>query len=118
MIKHGLEKINIENPIDKSLPMLIDYFVNFYGEKYRERITDRLNSATYVFTDCAGNIDTYNGIKKYFDSQKENLIKDFYRKIGVVAYKTNPSLLNFKEWIDILKNYDKQTFISKDLSEF
>ena len=79
MIKHGLEKINIENPIDKSLPMLIDYFVNFYGEKYRERITDRLNSATYVFTDCAGNIDTYNGIKKYFDSQKEHLYQKIYR---------------------------------------
>ena len=43
MIKHGLEKINIENPIDKSLPMLIDYFVNFYGEIGRASCRERVS---------------------------------------------------------------------------
>ena len=81
MIKHGLEKINIENPIDKSLPMLIDYFVNFYGEKYRERITDRLNSATYVFFFFSGNIDTYNGI---YDRER-------VKKYGVVIFRIKKS---------------------------
>ena len=38
MLKHGLEGVNLNNPIEDKLPQIIEYFVKFYGEKYRERI--------------------------------------------------------------------------------
>ena len=57
MIKHGIENINLNNPLENKLPKIIDYFVKFYGEKYRERITTRLNNATYIFTETVGSLD-------------------------------------------------------------
>jgi len=35
MIEHGFEGINGQNPIKDKLPQLIEYYVKFYGEKYR-----------------------------------------------------------------------------------
>ena len=51
MLKHGLEGVNLNNPIENKLPTAIEYFVKVYGEKYRERITTRLNDTIFVFVD-------------------------------------------------------------------
>lgn len=105
MIEHGLEKINLDNPIDGNLSMLINYFVKFYGEKYRDKITERLTNTTYIFSDCAGNVDTYNGIKLYFENKKIELTKSFYKELGVNLKSNNLSFIDFKNWQETLKNY-------------
>ncbi len=38
-----------EQKLEEKLPQIIEYFVKFYGEEYRERIADRLNNTTFVF---------------------------------------------------------------------
>lgn len=41
--------VNILNPLEGKLDEVIEYFVAFYGEKYRERITEKIKSTTFIF---------------------------------------------------------------------
>ena len=40
---------NILDPIDNKMQDIIDTFVEYYGEKYRDRFTQKLNDAFYIF---------------------------------------------------------------------
>lgn len=43
-----INKINIYDPIGDKTNAIIEAFVTFYGEKYRERITSRINNTTVI----------------------------------------------------------------------
>ena len=47
MLECIVEGTNIFNPIEGKLDKVIEYFVKFYGEKYRQRIEERLKSTTF-----------------------------------------------------------------------
>lgn len=40
---------NITNPLKDKLPLIIEYFVKYYGEEHRESITEKLNNTTFLF---------------------------------------------------------------------
>lgn len=40
---------NIANPLKDKLPLVIEYFVKYYGEEHRESITEKLNNTTFLF---------------------------------------------------------------------
>ena len=67
MLDCRVEGVNIFNPIEGKLDKIIDYFVKFYGEKYRERITQRLTHSTFLFLGSVskyGNYSTENKVKR------------------------------------------------------
>ena len=95
MIEHGFEGINGQNPIKDKLPQLIEYYVKFYGEKYREVITDRLNHTIFVFAENQSykygekiekrfndliekDIALGGENKEYLEKEKEKVLKLFY----------------------------------------
>jgi len=53
MIKHGYEKIDIQNPLKNKLTKLVNYFVKFYGEKHRGVIENRIENTIFLFLDRA-----------------------------------------------------------------
>ena len=69
MIKHGYEKIDIQNPLKNKLTKLVNYFVKFYGEKYRSVIENRIENTIFLFLERA----TSSGIellKTHFEQLK------------------------------------------------
>ncbi len=77
MIKHGLENINLEDPIKDKLPKLIDYFVKFYGEEYRQKITDNLNHTIFLYLSKPEH-DELLALDIYFAQKREEIIYDYY----------------------------------------
>ena len=60
MIKFKVDGVEVFNPLKGKLNSLIEYFVKFYGEEYRERITNRLTNTAYIFTGEVGAINSHS----------------------------------------------------------
>lgn len=117
MIKHGIENINFNNPLENKLPKVIDYFVKFYGEKYRARITERLNNATYIFTETVGSLNSYYYLKDYFENKNEEVAAQFFKNIGCEHQPFLYMFLDWKNWQNSVKNYGSTSIpLNKNLS--
>ena len=64
----------LENIVN-NMPKIIEAFVSFYGEEYRERITEKFNSVIFA---AYYKVETY---KKILDEEKakivERVLEDF-----------------------------------------
>ena len=100
MLECKVGNINIFNPIEGKLDRIIEYFVEFYGEKYRERITSRLKNSTILFlgnTSLSGRYTTKNVAQSYFNGKLGELFSDFEKNSGYQG------IINFRvENIDTL----------------
>ena len=73
--------VDIFNPLQGKMDKVIDYFVNFYGEKYRERITEKLMNTTFIFLP---QIDRFDKIT-YFSLLLEKQFKienELFKSVG------------------------------------
>ena len=76
-MKHGLEGVDLYNPIKDKLPQIIEYFVEFYGEGYRKDITEKLSNTIFVFTD------------RVYENQFTPVEEYFYLNILVIIFQMN-----------------------------
>ena len=49
-----LDGIDVFNPIDGKIDDLIELFVNFQGEKYRDKITKNIKNTFFIFLPKSG----------------------------------------------------------------
>ncbi len=105
MIKHGLENINIENPIKDKLPMLIEYFVKFYGEKYREKITNRLYNTTFILAEPIDGSLSLSSLISHFEKKKDEVYNNFARE-AKDKYSVNANIIEY------IKNNKPDKYIS------
>lgn len=114
-----VDGINIFNPIENKFKEIIEYFVKFYGEKYRKRIVERLTNSTVLFlgnVNSNANFFTENSVKTYFEEKIYDINKKFLEKIGCDKSKTcNLSFFNFK---NILKDLDYIQYASNETAGF
>lgn len=113
-MKHGLEGINLYNPLEGKLPQVIDYFVEFYGEENREKITQRLSDADYIFADRVLTEDR-NYLEQYFYKLKRDKLLSFQedvRKGLHVLVNFHPD--NIKDCFDHLEKW-KEGIKEKDI---
>lgn len=81
MIKHDINKVNLDNPLEGKIPQIIEYFVKFYGEKYRERITDRITNSTLVFANIYNDeMESDNSIKHSYDFDVNEKFEKFLKE--------------------------------------
>ena len=92
MINCRVNGLNIFDPIDGKLDQIIEYLVKFYGEEYRQRITDRINNTTFLFVgeiDEQTKLSTFTDLKKYYNKQLNNIKKAFFEELGM---PNNPNI--------------------------
>lgn len=71
--------VNVLNPLEGKIQEVIEYFVAFYGEKYRERITQKINNTTFIFAPKdEGNFNRENLALKINACIKNQFEKIFY----------------------------------------
>ena len=71
MLSYIVDGVDVFNPIEGKLDRLIEYFVDFYGEANREKITSRLKNTTNFFTGEIGATvehSTLNDLEEYFNN--------------------------------------------------
>ncbi len=113
-MEHGLEGIDLYNPIKGKLTQIIDYFVEFYGEEYRKKITERLYNTDYIFADRV-TTESRNPLEQYFYVLNRNKVLEFkelvLRKLRVMI---NFSPDNIKEYFDKIEKW-KEGISEKDI---
>lgn len=85
-----MEFLDYEKIIRDHYPMLIESYVNQYGEKYRERIVNVLDRIKYCFFVTPSNIEGYVKVKSREDYMKG--ILDSFLELGL-----DVSSIRFKE---------------------
>lgn len=124
MIKFKVDGVEVFNPLKGKLNSLIEYFVKFYGEEYRERITNRLTNTAYIFTGEVGAINSHStcdDLEEYYDKKIERLTESFFKNLdaknlkNVKYYDFNAS--TFFQLASILKDLRYNKFNLKEFSE-
>ena len=86
MLSYIVDGVDVFNPIEGKLDRLIEYFVDFYGEENREKITSRLKNTTYFFTGEIGATvehTTLNDLEEYFNKKKAVVAENLFKELGV-----------------------------------
>lgn len=80
MKKIVVDGVDIFNPLqDDKKNKVIEYFVQYYGEKYRDRITQRINDAAICFVGKLGGwVKPSDSLRTYYNNKKNDLLKQFY----------------------------------------
>ena len=109
MDKIIIDGIDILNPIEDKMDKIIEAFVDYYGEKYRPRIEEKLKSAKIFFV--AQNIENdkmKTSIEKYYNKKADNLEIEFWEEVigekGATKVKEK-SLLRIADKLESLDIY-------------
>lgn len=113
-MEHEKKPINIANPIEGKLTQITKYFVDFYGEKYRKKIEDKISKTVFLF--LRGNTEELTGqVNNYIGSQidflKDNYCQEIYSKWGIKIDISNYAPSNFQRVLLGLKNENYSDFI-------
>ncbi len=101
MYKHGYEEINFNNPLMGKIGIVKDCLIDFYGEKYKDRINSRIDNTLFVFLDRASDegLEVLQGHfgellenssiaeQEYLTSEKERISKEYYNSSIKIAQK-------------------------------
>ena len=86
------------------------YFVEYYGEKYRDRITQKLNDAFYIF---AAQIHSDTSVYKNFDASLKTLLNEYTTQLLKSCGASNTKEIDYKDLLEIVqaksfKNVNKE----------
>lgn len=103
--------IDIFNPIqEKQIDRVIDYMVDFYGEKYRKQITENVKWAKFCFV--GQNVGCQNvtsvSVLEYYNKKYHSLAKEFYGELGVNDLRYGYLKQDFSSLLKMLKNIEKE----------
>ena len=76
-----IDGVNIFNPLEGQLDDIIECMVEFYGEKHRTRIEERIRSSEFFFVPNNGLSPLSSDIKKYFDNKRLSWRYELYAKL-------------------------------------
>jgi len=103
--------VNVFNPLEGKLDDIIECFVEFYGEKHREKITHNLKNTEYFFLPRNRLEPLQDEFDKYFEVETKKLYHEFYTNISPNSRKMPEGLIDIErlrelkqEVIDIYEN--------------
>jgi len=103
--------VNVFNPLEGKLDDIIECFVEFYGEKHREKITHNLKNTEYFFMPRNRLEPLQDEFDKYFEVETKKLYHEFYTNISPNSRKMPEGLIDIErlrelkqEVIDIYEN--------------
>lgn len=82
MLEYNFEGKNIFNPLENRMQEVIDTFVSFYGEEYRERVTDKLTKNKTYFLGQEESNSIENSINRLFKERVDDLSQKFTNSIN------------------------------------
>ncbi len=110
--------IFLDDPIKERLPQLIESFVKFYGEKYREKITNNLNNTFFIYVQKPE--EEIENIQMALAQIREDRIYQYYNDNNLDSFSIDEfPKLDFEKWIEDLRNKNKvPPLLSKFVQEY
>lgn len=112
MLDIRVNGVNIFNPIDGKIDEIIEYFVKFYGEEHRKRITDRINDTTFIFTSRKINeySSTTESVKNYYEDKIKYINHLLFSSIQNYKPKYEPNFKSIEDVFEVKKALDYDVF--------
>ena len=119
MFNESFQDINFDDPIKEQLPNLIELFVKFYGEKYREKITNNFNHTFFVYVKKPEH-DDLNKLQILISQKKEERIYQYFNDKNLDSFSFEEfEKLDFPKWIkDIEEGKDLPPLLSKFIQDY
>lgn len=124
MLSYIVDGVDVFNPIEGKLDRLIEYFVDFYGEANREKITSRLKNTTYFFTGEIGATvehTTLNDLEEYFNKKKAVVAENLFKELGVESLEnvsyfrlSKEPFVELAKVVKDFKNNDTEKYVKKE----
>lgn len=124
MLSYIVDGVDVFNPIEGKLDRLIEYFVDFYGEANREKITSRLKNTTYFFTgEIGANVEhtTLNDLEEYFNKKKAVVAENLFKELGVESLEnvsyfrlSKEPFVELAKVVKDFKNNDTEKYVKKE----
>ena len=124
MLSYIVDGVDVFNPIEGKLDRLIEYFVDFYGEENREKITSRLKNTTYFFTgEIGANVEhtTLNDLEEYFNKKKAVVAENLFKELGVESLEnvsyfrlSKEPFVELAKVVKDFKNNDTEKYVKKE----
>ena len=76
-----IDGVNVFNPLEGKLDDIVDCMVEFYGEKHRDIIEERIHNSEFFFVPVNGFDCITSDIQDYFVHKKEMLIRNMFAKL-------------------------------------
>lgn len=124
MLSYIVDGVDVFNPIEGKLDRLIEYFVDFYGEENREKITSRLKNTTYFFTGEIGATvehTTLNDLEEYFNKKKAVVAENLFKELGVESLEnvsyfrlSKEPFVELAKVVKDFKNNDTEKYVKKE----
>lgn len=101
MLNVTINKTNMFNPLEGKMNEIIEYFVKFYGEEYRQRITNRLNNTTCIFVPKSNSfLSTYDNVKYFYNDRIKFINNLLFSRIPNYKQKQDGSFQHFNDYKD------------------
>lgn len=103
--------IDIFNPVqEKQIDEVINYMVDFYGEKYRSQIVENIKWANFLFVgkNVGSQSVTSVSVFEYYNKKYQTLAKEFYGEFGIEDLKYGYLKQDFSSLLKLLKNIEKE----------
>lgn len=119
MIEFKVDGVDIFNPIKDKMPEVIEYLVKFYGEKYREQITSKLNNAHFLFLPKENIYSTRSIMTSYYEERFREIRKKCWKEAAkIINPNCSDSLLqlcssvNFDSISKLREDFKKGSFLT------
>lgn len=125
------KSLEINKTLNEAIPTLVEVFVNFYGEEYREYITNKFNNMVLVGYYDDGTLNALvsdlqkkisaNYIKEVFDKfqieyNKENITK--YTDNNTFEYISLFPIIDICEYISMIKRGEKELLREEQIRRY
>ena len=101
-----IDGVNIFNPLDGKLDEIIDCMVEFYGEKHRATIQERIKNTEFIFVPRNNFEELSSPIDEYYKNKKSQLEKEIYSQLTDDSNRVN--LSDFIEMESVLGVKDQK----------
>lgn len=87
MVKHNLANLKeLHNPLKGKLSEVAEYFIEFYGEQYRDKILNKFNNVEFVFVDPVDG-DGNTSFQIYFNSIRDKIFENLSLQFSTKGIK-------------------------------
>ena len=70
--------VDVFNPIEGKMDVIIDSLVEFYGEKNRSRIEERFKNTAFIFVPQTGFSKLFPSIKSFYSQCREDVVEEIF----------------------------------------
>lgn len=101
---------DVFNPMKDKKQDLIELYVGYFGEKYRTKITERINNTEFLFIDK----NPQDSIRKYFERERKRVEEEYVQSLNLPESELKGKLITYSNLQKLKKDLERGVIYTRD----